>query len=385
MSNIQMVDLKGQYEKIKDEIDRAVIECLESAAFINGPKVKEFQANLESYLNVKHVIPCANGTDALQIALMALDLKVGDEVIVPAFTYVATAEVIALLKLTPVMVDVDADTFNTTAEIIEKSITPRTKAIVPVHLFGQSCDIEPIMDLARKHNLFVIEDNAQAIGADYTFSDGTMRKTGTVGHIGTTSFYPAKNLGCYGDGGAIFTDDDELAKKMRTIANHGQNETYYHDLVGVNSRLDSVQAAILNIKLNYLDEYAAARNKAADFYDQAFAGIEELQTPVRQPNSTHVFHQYTIQIKNGRRDEFKNFLAEKGIPTSVFYPVPLYKQKAFKEFVPENFELTNTERLCKSVVSLPIHTEMNEEILNLITGVIKEEFPFASKIKNLSA
>jgi dTDP-4-amino-4,6-dideoxygalactose transaminase len=384
MRNIQMVDLKSQYLKIKDEIDRAVIECIESGAFINGPAVKNFQANLENYLGVNHVIPCANGTDALQIALMALDLKPGDEVIVPAFTYVATAEVIALLKLTPVMVDVDGDTFNTTAEIIEKAITPKTKAIVPVHLFGQSCDMQPIMELAKKHNLFIIEDNAQAIGADYKFPDGTTRKTGTIGHIGTTSFYPAKNLGCYGDGGAIFTNMDELAKKMRTIANHGQTETYYHDLVGVNSRLDSIQAAILNIKLKYLDEYAAARNKAADFYDQAFAGIEELQTPVREKKSTHVFHQYTVQIKNGRRDEFKHFLAEKGIPTSVFYPVPLYKQKAFRDFAPENFELTNTERLCKSVVSLPIHTEMNEEILNSITGVIKKEFPFASKIKNLS-
>jgi len=369
-----MVDLKGQYEKIKDEIDRAVIECIESAAFINGPAVKNFQTNLEKYLNVKHVIPCANGTDALQIALMALDLKPGDEVIVPAFTYVATAEVIALLRLTPVMIDVDADTFNTTAEFIEAAITPRTKAIVPVHLFGQSCEMEAIMHLAEKHNLYVIEDNAQAIGANYTFSGGTTKKTGTIGHIGTTSFYPAKNLGAYGDGGAIFTNDDELAKRMRMIANHGQTETYYHDLVGVNSRLDSIQAAILDIKLKHLDEYAAARNAVADIYDQAFAGINQIQTPSRAKNSTHVFHQYTVQIKNGRRDEFKKFLTEQGIPNSIFYPVPLYNQKAFKVSAIENFTLPNTETLCEAVISLPIHTEMTEEHLQTITDTIKSYF-----------
>lgn len=371
---IQMVDLKGQYLKIKDEIDKAVLDVIESGAFINGPAVKNFQANLEKYLNVKHVIPCANGTDALQIALMTLELQPGDEVIVPAFTYVATAEVIALLHLTPVMVDVDADTFNITAELIEKAITPKTKAIVPVHLFGQSCDMEPIMKLAEKHNLFVIEDNAQAIGADYKFAGGATRKTGTIGHIGTTSFYPAKNLGAYGDAGAIFTNDDELAKKMRTIANHGQSETYYHDIVGVNSRLDSIQAAILDIKLKHLDEYAAARNKVADFYDQAFAGISEIQTPVRAENSTHVFHQYTVQIKNGQRDEFKNYLSEKGIPNSVFYPVPLYKQKAFKIYTTEDLKLANTEYLCESVISIPIHTEMTEENQSFIAETIKTFF-----------
>ncbi len=367
---IQMVDLKGQYEKIKGEIDQALSEVIASAAFINGPAVKRFQANLEKYLGVKHVIPCANGTDALQIALMALDLQPGDEVIVPAFTYVATAEVIALLRLTPVMVDVNLNTFNTTAEHIEAAITPRTKAIVPVHLFGQSCDMQPIMKLAEKHNLCVVEDNAQAIGADYTFPDGTTRKTGTIGHIGTTSFYPAKNLGCYGDGGAIFTNDEKLAAKMRTIANHGQTQTYYHDLVGVNSRLDSIQAAILDIKLKYLDEYAAARQKAAQFYDNALAGIEGFQTPARAENSTHVFHQYTIQVKEGKRDALKKHLTENGIPSSVFYPVPLYRQKAFSQYAREDFTLPNTETLCEQVISLPVHTEITPKQLQTIRAAV---------------
>ncbi len=379
MSFIQMVDLKGQYEKIKTEIDAAVLDCIASAAFINGPPVRRFQANLEKYLDVKHVVPCANGTDALQIALMALDLNEGDEVIVPAFTYVATAEVIALLKLKPVMVDVDADTFNVTAEIIEPAITSRTKAIVPVHLFGQTCDMEPIMRLAAKHDLYVIEDNAQAIGANYRFADGTTKKAGTIGDIGTTSFYPAKKLGAYGDAGAIFTNDDELARKMRMIANHGQSETYYHDAVGVNSRLDSIQAAILDIKLKYLDEYAAARNKVADFYDEAFAKIPEIKTPARADNSTHVFHQYTIQAANGRRDELKNFLAGEGVPTSVFYPVPLYKQKAFKESAPKDLSLPATENLCDSVISLPVHTEMSEEDLEIITNAVKSFFESSAR------
>lgn len=369
-----MVDLKGQYLKIKDEIDRAVIGVIDSGAFINGPAVHKFQVNLEKYLGVKHVIPCANGTDALQIALMALGLEPGDEVIVPAFTYVATAEVIALLRLTPVMVDVDPDTFNTTADLIEPFITSKTKAIVPVHLFGQACDMEPIMRLAEKHDLFVIEDNAQAIGAEYTFADGEKRKAGTIGHIGTTSFYPAKNLGAFGDGGAIFTNDDDLAKAMRQIANHGQSETYYHDRVGVNSRLDSIQAAILDVKLKYLDNYAAARNRAADFYDQNLTNIADLKIPVRAAGSSHVFHQYTVRIKNGKRDELKKFLSEKGIPTSVFYPVPLYLQKAFKDSSQPGFTLENTENLCNSVLSLPVHTEMNEELLSTITKGIKEFF-----------
>ncbi|MGI8640573.1 MAG: DegT/DnrJ/EryC1/StrS family aminotransferase [Pyrinomonadaceae bacterium] len=374
MNSIQMVDLKGQYEKIKYEIDEAVINCVASTAYINGPQVKEFQENLENYLKIKHVIPCANGTDALQIAMMALDLKESDEIIVPSFTFIATAEVIALLKLTPVMVEVNENTFNVTAEIIEKAVTPRTRAIVPVHLFGQSCDMEAIMQVAEKHNLSVIEDNAQAIGADYTFSDGATKKTGTIGHIGCTSFFPSKNLGCYGDGGAIFTDDDELAQKMRTIANHGQSERYYHSVIGVNSRLDSIQAAILNIKLKYLDEYCAARQKAAVFYNEAFKDIAELQTPVREENSTHVFHQYTLQVKNGKRDTLQKHLAENGVPAMIYYPVPLYRQAAFAEFVVPDFVLPVTERLCDSVLSLPIHTEMNEEILNVITENVKQFF-----------
>ena len=286
----------------------------------------------------------------------------------------ATAEVIALLKLKPVMVDVDADTFNVTAEIVENAVTTKTKAVVPVHLFGQSCDMEAILNVAEKHDLFVIEDNAQAIGADYRFSGGTTKKAGTIGNIGTTSFYPAKNLGCYGDGGAMFTNDDELAAKLRMIANHGQSETYYHDVVGVNSRLDSIQAAVLNVKLKYLDEYQAKRNEAADFYDAAFSEIEELKTPIRAENSTHVFHQYTIRVKNGKRDDLKNYLAENGVPTSVFYPVPLYRQKAFAKFAEPNVYLPITEKLCDSVLSLPIHTEMNGEILNAIAEKVKSFF-----------
>ncbi len=374
MSQIQMVDLKGQYEKIKDEIDAAILEVLNTAAYINGPVVKNFQANLEEYLKVRHVIPCANGTDALQIALMAFGLKPGDEVIVPSFTYVATAEVIGLLRLIPVMVDVEENTFSVTAEIIEKAITPKTKAVVPVHLFGQSCDIEPIMNVARENGIYVVEDNAQAIGADCKFSDGTTKKAGTIGDIGTTSFYPAKNLGAFGDAGAIFTNDDELANSLRTIANHGQSKQYYHDVIGVNSRLDSIQAAVLDVKLKYLDEYAAARNEVADYYDEAFSEIEDLQTPVRQPNSTHVFHQYTVRVGNGKRDELKNHLTEQGIPTSVFYPVPLNKQKAFAEFVNADMRLPITETLCSEVLSLPVHTEMNGEVLKSICDKVKAFF-----------
>jgi dTDP-4-amino-4,6-dideoxygalactose transaminase len=371
MRKIQMVDLKSQYEKIKVEIDQAVIGVIESTQFINGSQVKIFQANLEKYLDVKHVIPCANGTDALQIALMACGLEIGDEVIVPTFTFVATAEVIGLLNLKPVMVDVDENTFNITAEIIEKAITPRTKAIVPVHLYGQTCDMEAIMQVAEKYGLFVIEDNAQAIGSDYTFADGTQKKSGTIGHIGCTSFYPSKNLGCYGDGGAIFTDDDSLAEKIRVIANHGQTKTYFHDLIGVNSRLDSIQAAILNIKLARLDEYCDARRKVADFYDEQFAKIKELETPFRAKNSTHVFHQYTLQVKNGKRDEFNEHLKSFEIPTMIYYPVPLYKQKAFAEYVEPNFSLPTTEKLCESVISLPMHTEMDAEQLEFIAEKVK--------------
>lgn len=368
---IQMVDLKTQYHQIKKEIDKAVIDCIGSASFINGPAVKEFQANLESYLGVKHVIPCANGTDSLQIAMMALDLKPGDEVICPAFTYVATAEVIGLLGLIPVMVEVDENIFNITAEIVEKAITPKTKAIVPVHLYGQSCDMEPIMKLAEKYNLYVIEDNAQAIGANYTFSDGRNAKTGTIGHIGSTSFFPSKNLGCYGDGGALMTNDDNLAQKMRMIANHGQEKKYYHKVLGCNSRLDTIQAAILNIKLKYLDTYGQARNLMASYYDSAFANIEVLQVPVRQFNSTHVFHQYTMKIKNGKRDELQKFLSEKGIPSMIYYPLPLYKQEAFQQFVDSNFKLSITESICDEVISLPIHTEMELESMEYVCNQVK--------------
>ena len=311
-SKIEMVDLKSQYNKIKSEVDQGILECISSTAFINGPAVKEFQSNLEYYLGVKHVIPCANGTDSLQIAMMALGLKVGDEVICPAFTYAATAEVIGLLGLTPVMVDVDPKTFNITVNDIEKFITSKTKAIVPVHLYGQSCDMEPIMKLAAKYNLYVVEDNAQAIGANYTFSDGTVAKTGTIGHIGSTSFFPSKNLGCYGDGGALMTNNDELAKKMRIIANHGQEKKYYHKVLGCNSRLDTIQAVILNIKIKHLDTYSEARSTAASFYDTAFAQLDELVVPERQPNSTHVFHQYTLKVKAGKRDALQKYLSEKG-------------------------------------------------------------------------
>jgi UDP-2-acetamido-2-deoxy-ribo-hexuluronate aminotransferase len=374
MKNIQMVDLKSQYHKIKKEIDTAITDVIESTQFINGSQVSIFQKNFEKYLDVKHVIPCANGTDALQIAMMALDLKAGDEIIVPAFTYVATAEVIGLLGLTPVMIDVEPDTFNITAALIEAAITAKTKAIVPVHLFGQSADLEPIMALAAKHNLYVIEDNAQAIGSDYTFSDGSKKKTGTIGHIGCTSFFPSKNLGCYGDGGAIMTNDDTIAAKLRMIANHGQIKKYYHSVLGVNSRLDSVQAAVLNIKLEHLDEYSAARNKVADYYNNAFAGIARLQTPVYQPNSTHVFHQYTLLIKDKNsvelREQLQAYLAEKGIPSMVYYPVPLYEQEAFKPYFDNRRKLNITEQLCNSVISLPIHTEMDEMTLLYISEAI---------------
>ncbi len=370
---MQMVDLKTQYHRIKTEIDREVLGVLESTTFIGGPQVNSFREQLEQYLDVQHVIPCANGTDALQIAMMALGLQPGDEVIVPAFTYIATAEVIALLGLTPVITDVDPHTFNITAAHIEKAITPKTKAIVPVHLFGQSVDLEPIMVLARQHDLFVIEDNAQTIGADYTFADGTRRKTGTIGHFGCTSFFPSKNLGCYGDGGALMTNDDQLAAAARMIANHGQSRQYYHDKIGVNSRLDALQAAILKVKLGHLDTYNAARIQAADFYDRAFSDIPELVTPVRQPNSTHVFHQYTLQVKNGRRDDLKKYLTEQGIPAMIYYPVPLYMQAAFQQYWPGG-TLPVTEQLCASVISLPMHTELTEPALSEITSAVHNFF-----------
>jgi dTDP-4-amino-4,6-dideoxygalactose transaminase len=368
---IQMVDLEGQYKKIKTEIDTTIISCIESTSFINGPAVKDFQFNLEQYLGVKHVIPCANGTDSLLIAMLALDLKPGDEVICPAFTYVATAEVIALLGLKPVMVDVDSNTFNLTANSIEKAITSRTKAVVPVHLYGQSCDMEPIMQLAEKYKLYVIEDNAQAIGADYTFSNGNVAKTGTIGHIGSTSFFPSKNLGCFGDGGALMTNDDELANKMRMVANHGQEVKYYHKVLGCNSRLDTIQAAILNVKLRFLEDYCTARNSVANYYDEAFSNISELEIPAREKKSTHVFHQYTLKVKGGKRNELQNHLAQNGIPSMIYYPLPLYKQEAFAHFVESDFELKTTKHLCDVVLSLPIHTEMKSKHLNFICNTIK--------------
>ncbi len=374
MSSIQMVDLKSQYLKIKKEVDKAVVDCMESSAFINGYAVKDFQKNLEKYQNVKYVVPCANGTDALQIALMALGLKAGDEVICPAFTYVATAEVIGLLGLKPVMIDVDENTFNMTVEGLEKVITPNTKAIVPVHLYGQSCDMEPILKFAKEHNLFVIEDNAQALGATYTFSDGTQKKTGTMGDIGCTSFFPSKNLGCFGDGGAIMTNNEELAGKLKMVANHGQIKKYHHEVLGCNSRLDSIQAAVLDVKLKHLDTYSANRNKMADVYYEKLGGIKELQLPKKQENSTHVFHQYTMRVLNGKRDELQVFLKEKGIPSMIYYPLPLYKQNAFKQYVSEGFSLPLTEKLCAEVLSLPIHTEKNDDHMNMICNVVLEFF-----------
>lgn len=371
---IQMVDLKGQYEKIKEEIDAGIQNCIDNTAFINGPAVKEFQQDFEKYLNVKHVIPCANGTDALQIALMALDLKPGDEIICPAFTYVATAEVMGLLGLKPIMVDVDENTFNIDIDGLEKYITPKTKAIVPVHVYGQGSDMEKILEFAQNHNLFIIEDNAQAIGSDYTFSDGTVKKTGTIGHIGCTSFFPSKNLGCYGDGGAIMTDDDDLASKIRMIANHGQEKKYYHKVLGCNSRLDTIQAAILKVKLKNLDQYSEARNKMASYYDEKLSNISEIQVPERAGNSTHVFHQYTLRVKNGKRDELQKYLSEKNIPSMIYYPLPLYKQEAFQQYVEEGFSLPVTEKLCAEVISLPIHTEFNQEISDFIISEIKTFF-----------
>ncbi|MEZ4940522.1 MAG: DegT/DnrJ/EryC1/StrS family aminotransferase [Saprospiraceae bacterium] len=370
---IRMVDLKTQYENIREEIDRAVLDVIASTDYINGPAVKTFQAELEAYHNIDHVIPCANGTDALQIAMMALDLKPGDEIIVPAFTYVATAEVMALLGLTPIMVDVDPDTFNLPVEQVEAAITPRTRAIVPVHLFGQSVDMEPLLQLAQQHHLFVIEDNAQAIGASYEFSNGTRKKTGAMGHVGCTSFFPSKNLGCYGDGGAITTYDADLAQRLRMVANHGQNKQYHHAIVGVNSRLDSIQAAILSVKLKRLDAYCAARRQAADYYDAAFADMPQLKTPVRAANSSHVFHQYTLVVQDGDRDALRQHLTDRQIPAMIYYPIPLYKQKAFEKYW-SGAELPVTEALCRTVISLPMHTELTPAIQDRIVGAVRDYF-----------
>jgi dTDP-4-amino-4,6-dideoxygalactose transaminase len=371
---IQMVDLLGQYEKIQAEIDKAVLDVIHSTAFINGPEVKAFKADLENYLGVKHVIPCANGTDALQIAMMALGLKPGDEVITADFTYPATAEVIALLGLTPVLVDVNPDTFDISIDALEKAITPKTKAIVPVHLFGQCADMERIMQLAKKHDLFVIEDVAQAIGSDYTFSDGRKQKAGTIGDVGCTSFFPSKNLGAYGDGGAMYTNNDELAAKLKMISNHGQSVQYYHEMIGVNSRLDSIQAAILRVKLRYLDEYAEARNAVADYYDKTFANHPKIQIPARTKKSDHVFHQYTLKLNGVDRAALKEHLAAKGIPAMIYYPVPLHLQKAYVDPRHKDSDFPVTIHLCANVISLPIHTEMDEDTLKFITESVLEFF-----------
>ncbi|ANH81533.1 transcriptional regulator [Niabella ginsenosidivorans] len=365
-----MVDTHTQYHKIKDEVDKAVIEVMESSAFINGKIVQEFAGNLAGYLNVKHVIPCGNGTDALQIALMALGLKPGDEVITPSFTYIATTEVVALLRLTPVFVDVDEKTFCIDPAAIEKAITPRTKAIVPVHLYGQSANMEAIMKIAEKHSLFVIEDNAQAIGCNFHFSDGSSKKTGTIGHIGCTSFYPSKNLGAFGDGGSLFTNDDALAEKLKMIANHGQKVRYYHDLVGCNSRLDSIQAAILNIKLKHLDAYCKARQEVAAYYNAAFSGNDKITVPYKADNSDHVYHQYTLILNNVERDAFKDRLEKKGVPSMIYYPLPAHKQKMFAQFDVANQELPVTTYLTDRVISLPIHTEMDAEQLAFIKDAV---------------
>ncbi len=372
VKKIQMVDLVSQYKKIQNEIDKGILEVVQTAAFINGPEVKAFQAELEKYLGIKHVIPCANGTDAIQVAMMALGLKPGDEVITADFTFVATAEVIALLGLKPVLVDVYPDTFTINVEAIEKAITPKTKAIVPVHLFGQSANMDAIIKLAKKYNLYVIEDNAQAIGADYT-SDGKTVKAGTIGHVGCTSFFPSKNLGCYGDGGAIFTNDDELAKKIRVICSHGSAVQYYHDEIGVNSRLDSMQAVVLRIKLRHLDEYAKARQKAAAFYDKAFANNPKITTPVYSKNSTHVFHQYTLVLNGVDRQKLRDHLAGKDIPAMIYYPVPLHLQKAYLDPRYKQGDFPVTEKLCASVLSFPMHTELDEETLSYIA---KSELEF---------
>lgn len=374
MKPIQMVDLVGQYQKIKPEVDAALQRVIDTTAFINGPEVKEFEKELGAYLGAKHVIGCANGTDALQIAMMALGLKPGDEVITASFTFVATVEVVGLLGITPVFADVLPGTFNLDPADIKRKITPKTKAIVPVHLFGQTADMEAIMAIAKEHGLFVIEDNCQAIGSDYTFSDGTKRKSGTIGHIGTTSFFPSKNLGCYGDGGAIFTNDDDLAKKLRRVCNHGSDVRYYHEVVGVNSRLDSMQAAILRIKLRQLDAYGAARNKVAATYDAAFAKIPALRIPERSKSSTHVFHQYTLRVTNGHRDGLKEHLEKQGVPAMIYYPVSCHLQNAYKSVRSPEGSLPVTEQLTREVLSLPMSTELDNEQLTHITNAVKSYF-----------
>jgi UDP-2-acetamido-2-deoxy-ribo-hexuluronate aminotransferase len=372
MKKIQMVDLKSQYEKIKEEVDAGIQEVIDSCAFVNGPAVHGFQADLEKYLGVKHVIPCANGTDALQVSMMALGLKPGDEIITTSFTFIATAEVIALLGLTPVLVDVEADTMNIDPLAVEKAITSKTKAIVPVHLFGQCANMEALQEIADKHNLVIIEDACQAIGADYIFKDGTKKKAGAIGEIGCTSFFPSKNLGCYGDGGAIFTNDDKLADEMRSVVNHGMKVRYYHDIIGVNSRLDSIQAAVLKVKLQYLDDYAVERRRAADYYDNAFKDYPQLKTPYRWDKTSHVFHQYTLITEGIDRPALQEFLMSKGVPAMIYYPVPLHMQKAYIDPRYKEGDFPITEMLSEKVVSLPMSTELDEEQLEHITSSVIE-------------
>lgn len=372
MRPIQMVDLKQQYQQIRAEVDAAIHEVIDSAAFINGKAVQDFTAALAGYLGAKHVIPCANGTDALQIAMMALDLQPGDEVITPSFTYIATTEVVALLRLKPVFVDVDPKTFCIDPVALEKAITPNTRAIVPVHLYGQAANMEAIMEIANRYNLAVIEDNAQAIGSDFVFSDGRKQKTGTIGTIGCTSFFPSKNLGCYGDGGAICTNDDALAAKITKIANHGQSKRYYHDIVGCNSRLDSIQAAVLNVKLPRLDAYIDARRKAADFYDKAFAGHPKITVPFRADNNKHVFHQYTLLLEGVDRDSLNKFLADNQVPSMIYYPVPAHRQQMFAAFGGASYNLPVTDWLTERVISLPMHTELDAEQLEYISSKVLE-------------
>ena len=369
-----MVDLKGQYQKLKNQIDETIQEVIDSTAFIKGPAVTRFQQHLADYLQVKHVIACGNGTDALQLALMALELKPGDEVITTSFTFIATAEVIALLRLTPVLVDVLPGTYNINPEAIKKAITPRTRAIIPVHLFGQTADMQEIMDIAMQNNLFVIEDTAQALGADFTHPlTGKKQKAGTIGTIGCTSFFPSKNLGAYGDGGAVFTNDDLLAERLHMLANHGMKIRYHHDYVGINSRLDTLQAAILDVKLPHLDEYAAARQKAASFYNQAFADCHKIKTPQKASFTTHVYHQYTVVLDESvNRESLMKFLAERGIASAIYYPVPLHLQKAYRNKRYSEGDFPVTENLCRSVVSLPIHTELTPEIQEVIAGAVLE-------------
>jgi len=371
MKKLQMVDLKSQYEHIKDEINAGIQEVLDTTSYINGPKVHEFQKSLENYLGVKHVIPCANGTDALQIAMMGLGLKAGDEVITADFTFAATVEVVGLLGITPVLVDVEEDSMNISIEAIKKAITPKTKAIVPVHLFGRAANMDAIMELATAHNLYVIEDNAQAIGADYTFADSSTKKVGTIGHVGATSFFPSKNLGCYGDGGAIFTNDDDLAHIIRGIVNHGMYERYHHDVIGVNSRLDSIQAVVLNAKLPRLDSYGKARRNAAKAYNDAFTVNEHIITPLFNIDANdHVFHQYVIRITNGKRDALLAHLQEKGIPCAIYYPIPLHKQKAYADARYKDADFPITNMFVDQVIALPMHTELENEQIEFITKTV---------------